>query len=566
MNKIALSSLLLALSVLLPACAPAGNPPQTSGSAFDDEAESYYEYPVEAEDLDDSEYAPEMTIIRYEGQQAEIIGPGAVQEASAVMIREGGVYRLSGTAESGSVQVCAPDAQTVKLILDGLSLCSKEGPALRSTGGGKLILTLSAGTANALTGGACSDPQGQNSPAALQTDGALTLNGGGALSIQSAPQGDGITAEGRLLLLDGSLQITAAGAGLCSGEALYAAGGFFTVDSLAQAIQAADTVYLQDGVFSLQTGGSSVQAGKELTISGGVYNVTAGKTETGKAENSSIQQSSRQKATAAGVFSAGTSMTLRGGAFTIDGAGGSRSDGSISASHTLNAADYGFQCDGILTIDGAEIVIESCETALFAQSVDIKGGTVSISAVQTGVRTTDSFSDEEKDSAAYETGIMVSGGQLSIQTQGDGVASSGFFTLTGGVVLVETSARSQENSAFTWNPKSRCTLSGGSLAVLSAGAAIQAPSSAQGMINAVLLSLTTASGQKLQLKDQNANEIFVHTPSFEVKTMLLCLPALQTGVKYGLICGDVLQTQFTITGRLTVAGNSKDQSGQSGEL
>lgn len=169
-----------------------------------------------------------------------------------------------------------------------------------------------------------------------------------------------------------------------------------------------------------------MQAGKELTISGGVYNVTAGKTETGKAENSSIQQSSRQKATAAGVFSAGTSMTLRGGAFTIDGAGGSRSDGSISASHTLNAADYGFQCDGILTIDGAEIVIESCETALFAQSVDIKGGTVSISAVQTGVRTTDSFSDEEKDSAAYETGIMVSGGQLSIQTQGDGVASSGF--------------------------------------------------------------------------------------------------------------------------------------------
>ena len=548
MNKIALSSLLLALSVLLPACAPAGNPPQTSGSAFDDEAESYYEYPVEAEDLDDSEYAPEMTIIRYEGQQAKIIGPGAVQEASAVMIREGGVYRLSGTAESGSVQVCAPDAQTVKLILDGLSLCSKEGPALRSTGGGKLILTLSAGTANALTGGA------------------LTLNGGGALSIQSAPQGDGITAEGRLLLLDGSLQITAAGAGLCSGETLYAAGGFFTVDSLAQAIQAADTVYLQDGVFSLQTGGSSVQAGKELTISGGVYNVTAGKAETGKAENSSIQQSSRQKATAAGVFSAGTSMTLRGGAFTIDGAGGSRSDGSISASHTLNAADYGFQCDGILTIDGAEIVIESCETALFAQSVDIKGGTVSISAVQTGVRTTDSFSDEEKDSAAYETGIMVSGGQISIRAQGDGVASSGFFTLTGGMVLVETSCRSQENSAFTWNPKSRCTLSGGSLAVLSAGAAIQAPSSAQGMINAVLLSLKTASGQKLQLKDQNANEIFVHTPSFEVKTMLLCLPALQTGVKYGLICGDVLQTQFTITGRLTVAGNSKDQSGQSGEL
>ena len=110
-----------------------------------------------------------------------------------VDITEPGVYRLSGQVADGSIRVAPATEGDVWLLLDGVSVHNEDGAALTSDGCDKLILTLAEGSVNSLTQGSAT-PAEEDNDAAIYVRDDLTINGTGALTIESAYGWTGSTA------------------------------------------------------------------------------------------------------------------------------------------------------------------------------------------------------------------------------------------------------------------------------------------------------------------------------------------------------------------------------------
>ena len=99
-----------------------------------------------------------------------------------VTLTAAGDYVLSGSY-SGQVVVEAPEDAKVRLILNGVSIVSPEGPAIYEKQANKLIVTLAENTRNTLTDGPAVADGDDTIGAALYAEDDLSVNGSGALTV-----------------------------------------------------------------------------------------------------------------------------------------------------------------------------------------------------------------------------------------------------------------------------------------------------------------------------------------------------------------------------------------------
>lgn len=374
---------------------------------------------VDRDRIEDADFTKTVTIV-FDGSSATVSGAdaagvtvtrGATDSRVAIASSVSGIqYVLSGASPAGYLQLSS--ANRAKIVLDGVSLASPDGPALSVLGSERTFLVLPEGKTNTLADSATYSRTGKGT---VHTGGKLLVSGPGSLSIASLG-GHGINSDKDLRVLGGHLAVTAAAKdALHPKNAFRLDAGSLDLAATGDGIDAAESISLAGGRVSFVSSVADVKALKTdgaFTMSGGTVTATL-----------SGDQSK--------AVSAATGVSISGGALFLDLSGGvvlesvTATDGSTYSDPSYCTA---IKCDGALAVTGGTFVITHSGTAGKGVSVDgdivMSGGSFTITnsgaASATFVNASGATDRAAADCFKSDANLTITGGTLSATATGAG--------------------------------------------------------------------------------------------------------------------------------------------------
>lgn len=211
---------------------------------------------------------------------------------SVLSIDKGGVYKLNGVLE-GTVNITCEDEVT--LILNGVDIRAKDGPAIYAENTGKLIIELPYGTGNSLTDSSERTEEKKNgciyskSDLRIKGEGLLNISGTyehGIVSKDSFKAGDEVKlnitavkdcihANDKLEINGGTYTLKAGDDCIQSETEVYINGGTIACTSASKGIAAESYAEINDGEITITASGEGIESKGEMVINGGTIKVTA---------------------------------------------------------------------------------------------------------------------------------------------------------------------------------------------------------------------------------------------------------------------------------------------------
>ena len=430
--------------------------------------------------VNDDEWSVDDAVdVELTGSSASSTSDGVSIDGSTVTITAAGVYRLSGEL-AGQVVVAAPDDALVVLVLDGANITNDAGAAIDVQTADDVAISLAGGSKNSVSD-AASYAEDAAANAAIHSATDLTITGTGALTV-TGNGNDGITSTDDLVILSGSISVTAADDALRGKDALAVEGGTLTLTATAG-----------DGLKSDQE--SDATQGN-VVISGGSIDITAG--------DDGVQ--------------AQADTVITGGELTV------------------SAADDGVKGEQIVSIGDGTVTVAASLEGIEAGSVGIGGGTVSVTASDdgingSGVTTTGTAGSPGGEFADTGERVEISGGTVTVNAEGDGLDSNGSLTISGGDVTVYGPTNSG-NGALDANGD--LSITGGTVLALGSGGMEQAPSdsSTQGW---VMLSGQVEAGQEAKIVDASGTVVGTVTAAKATGAVIYSSADVESGATYELV-------------------------------
>ncbi|GIE31442.1 hypothetical protein Ait01nite_044870 [Actinoplanes italicus] len=511
-------------------------------------------------------------------------------DGDTVTITAAGTYRISGQLD-GQIVVNAPDA-AVTLILDGAEISSGTTAAIAATEIDQLVLSLADGSTNTLSD-ASSYAGDADVNAALFSAGDLTVTGSGRLTVKGNGN-DGITSKDGLLVGSGTITVTAKDDGLRGRDYVSIVDGAVTVTAGGDGIKAdndedADSGYvvISGGTVELTSTGDGVDAVTDIVQTGGTLTVAAGGGHTVKPADD---------ASAKGLKS-GVITVLEGGTATVDASDDAvHSDGAVhfnGAKVTVASGDDGVHAEGQQIVDGGSLSVTAAVEGLEAADFVLNDGRVRVVSSDDGINgaggtstaTTDQGGTQDATQGGAQGGpaagggfpdgggdtagggfpgggpggggenvgdfsVVVNGGTLVIDSEGDGLDSNGTASITGGTVVVN-GPEGNGNGALDVN--GTFTISGGTLLAAGSAGMVVTPGadSAQGWISATLDS-AVAAGTTVQIADGDGTLVGTYVTGKTVQNITYSSPRIKTGQSYTISTGGT--ASGTSTGGLAASG------------
>lgn len=282
---------------------------------------------------------------------------GVTVADGVITITAAGAYRLTGTLADGQVVVDTSDSGNVYLILDNASITNGDGSALAITNADLALVVLADGTTNSLTDGTSYAATGDDDPnAALYSTSDLTILGNGTLKVTSN-YNDGITSKDGLVIVSGTITVTAKDDGIRGKDYLVIKDGTVEVTSGGDSLKSDNEddaglgyVSVADGTVKLASGDDGIDAWTAILVSGGTTTVSKS-VEGLEAKN----------------------ISLSGGTVTVVA-----SDDGINATDSAStASDMAAQEGTLLSISGGEVTITADGDGIDSNGdVTMSGGTV----------------------------------------------------------------------------------------------------------------------------------------------------------------------------------------------
>lgn len=508
---LSVSLLTLALTACTPAAASGtvtttvtsadGTAVTTSGAAT---AADTSEFKYTEVDLDSSWSADSSTVI-------------SLSESPAV-ITAAGTYVLSGTMSDGQIIVRAGDEDVVRIVLNGADIsCTASVPISVETAK-KVVLILADGSQNTLTYGtsastfdSASTSDAPNSAIYSMTD--LTINGSGSLTV-NAFAGHGIVSKDKLKIVSGIISVTSAGNG----------------------IKGRDCVAIQAGTITIDAGGKGIKSNNDedtakgfILIDGGTITVNSGD-DTINAQTSFIQNG-----------------------------------GTLS----LNSGDDGIHADATATINGGTLTISKSYEGIESAVITVNSGTINLTASDDGFNVAggnDSSSVNGRPgqgSFAATAGcyLYINGGEIVVNSGGDGLDSNGSIVMTGGHVTV-SGPTDNGNGAIDYNGTFQLT-GGYLLAVGSSGMAEAPDSSSTQYAIQVNFTSTLAANTTVQVKDTAGSVIAELQPAKTYQSITFSSADLKQGETVTVTAGTE-NVSLTLSSVITTSGATGGPGGQGG--
>lgn len=512
-------------------------------------------------DRDGTYDAESAVYIQLSGDGVFIDGDGAMVEGSTITIAEEGTYVVSGTLDDGRILVAAGESDKVQIMLAGADIHCETYAALYVEEADKVFLTLAEGTQNRLSCGAefTLASEDDNVDAAVFSRADLTLNGAGSLAIEGNFN-HGLVSKDDLVITGGEYSVSAVGHGLVGKDCVKISGGTFAITAGGDGIQSDNAedeslgfVYITGGTFAIEAANDAIQAETQLVIEDGTFALTSGGGSTGETAQDGgwfgrggweTPETAAEDASSAKGLKAGTLLRVAGGDFTIDALDDAlHTNGDLTidgGTFVLATDDDGAHADAALTVNGGTLAVSRSFEGLEGSTVTINGGDISLVSSDDGINSAGG-SDEESENGRdsfrrfEETGcdITINGGYVCIDAGGDGIDANGSIYMNGGEAYVN-GPTSSGNGALDWAEE--CIASGGTMvAVGSAGMAQGfSESSTQG---AMLVNVSGAAGETLELVDETGNVLASFTPTKAYSSVALTAPGLAAGQTYSLRIG-----------------------------
>ena len=362
----------------------------------DEDAEAYgHAVPFTENDKNGTWDTSRATQITLNGDEVSVFGGGAYAFDGNVMITGKGKYVISGTLADGSVIVDADSSAKIWIMLDGVDITCSTGACFGVEQADKVFLSLAEGSENRLTTlGFSAENLTAGMDGAVFSRDDLTINGTGSLTV-TAGEESGIVCNDELIFTGGTVTVDAAadalhvndnlrimeaklnlkagddGVSLTGLESeLYWASGTLTATASGDGINAENNIRILDGSLTLEAGDDGISAGGitgTLEIAGGNLQITA----------------------ADKGISAENTVTMTGGTVEIDA-----EDDGVSAVGlfrmedgvlTITARDDGIHSDAAVEIAGGTIRIPSCYEGIEAVTIDVSGGEITIEPEDDGL-------------------------------------------------------------------------------------------------------------------------------------------------------------------------------------
>ena len=361
----------------------------------------------------------------------------ALQQESTYLIDQAGDYVLSGSWNGQIVVEVAEDAK-VRLILNGVSITSSEGPAIYEKQADKLIITLAEGSVNTLTDGPAIVDGDDTIGAALYAEDDLSINGTGTLNATGTAK-HGIQSKADLIIAGGQLNVTSALDGIRGRNSVLVLDGNISITAQGDGITATRTdredkgwIILANGTVSITTGSG---AGTPKASANSKGSGRGGWGRGGMQQAASSSSSISQKA-----VKAASDLTVFDGQYTFNTADDGLHGVNVTVSggsFSIQTGDDGMHADQTMTINGSSIAITQCYEGIEGTDVTISGGDIHVVASDDGINASGGQSASGFGGRGMSAGSgmpTVSGGHLEVTSGGDGLDSNGSLTITGGVV------------------------------------------------------------------------------------------------------------------------------------
>ncbi|UOQ84359.1 carbohydrate-binding domain-containing protein [Gracilibacillus salinarum] len=255
------------------------------------------------------------------------------------------------------------------------------------------------------------------------------------------------------------------------------------------------------------------------------------------------------------------SVTIAGGTISIDSNDDAlHSDKELTITNgdiTINTGDDAVHADESLAINGGNVQVDKSYEGIESQDITITDGTIRLTTAddgfnvnggtdemgmfganqgQTTEQTTDSEQTDETTTETEEEGqLLIEGGYIYVNADGDGLDSNTSAKMTGGTVLVYGPTNSG-NGALDYN--SAFTVEGGTLIAAGSSGMAQGVSedSAQNSILMTFPEMLEAN-TTVYVTDSNGDVVTAVTPEKQFQTVVISSPDLKQDETYTINTG-----------------------------
>lgn len=529
-----LISLTASMSLAYPVLAQSGTQESQSVTSF--QAQTSY----------DESRASQITLA---DQTATVTGQGASFIDQTLTITQAGTYVLTGSGKNIKLVVEAADTDQVHLVFQNLTL-EGEGTLLQVNKAQEVVISLAEGSQNALTESQASDDE--KVKATIHSQVPLTLNGTGNLTLTALTK-NALEVEDDLKVLGGTYTVKAANHGFKAEGALDIEAATLTIEAGKDGLHAEHdetteraNISLNPTQLSIAATEDGVDAGNELTIKGGT--ITVSQSEEGL-EARVIRQ-------------LGGDVTIKSSDDGVNASAGSSSKSSdtsatsktTDASTTSNTADTSSSASQATTdsatasTSASQATADPAATSQADQANKDKNATPpSPPAGQAppqggqppqngqGPGGMPPGGQEESDPSLQ---IILEGGTLTIDAEGDGIDSNGTVSISGGSLVVNGSVQGGNGPL---DAAGDITITGGTVWALGPSDMLQgfAQGSTQASITA---NIAGTAGQTLIILDANGKEVARQTASKDFQAVIMSSADLVDGQTYTIQVEGTIQT------------------------
>ena len=519
-----LISLTASMSLAYPALAQSGAQESQSVTSF--QAQTSY----------DESQASQITLA---DQTATVTGQGASFSDQTLTITQAGTYVLTGSGKNIKLVVEAADTDQVHLVFQNLTL-EGEGTLLRINKAQEVVISLAEGSQNALTESQASDDE--EVKATIHSQVPLTLNGTGNLTLTALTK-NALEVEDDLKVLGGTYTVKAANHGFKAEGALDIEAATLSIEAGKDGLHAEHdetteraNISLNPTQLSIAAAEDGVDAGNELTIKGGT--ITVSQSEEGlearvirqlggdvtikssdDGVNASAGSSNKTSDTSATSKTTDASATSNTADISSSASQATRDSATASTSASQATADPAAASQA----DQANKDKNQTPPAPPAGQAPPQGGQPPQNGQGPGGMPPGG--QEESDPSLQ---IILEGGTLTIDAEGDGIDSNGTVTISGGSLVVNGSVQGGNGPL---DAAGDITITGGRVWALGTSDMLQgfAQGSTQASITA---NIAGTAGQTLIILDANGKEVARQTASKDFQAVIMSSADLVDGQTY----------------------------------
>lgn len=426
---------------------------------------------------------------------------GVTVSDGVITITKAGNYKLTGTYE-GQIKVEAADSDMVRLILNNATVTNSTGAAINVVEADEVVIYTASGTTNTVSDGSSYSDTASGSPdAAIYSKSDLTLAGEGTLKVEGKYE-EGIHTSDGLVIASGTLEVNAANTGIKGKDYVDILDGTITVTASQDGIKATnDTdgnrgwVRLSGGTVNISAGDDGFKAERVLEISGGTLNIT--------------QANEGIEAQYINILDGTVNVTSSDDGINASYSTTSTSTSSTSTSSTSTESATATSTTATSTKQSAQNGQNSAPQAPSGSAGQAPAGGGQAPSGTMGQPPAGGGAGGGMGGGGtfevVDATINISGGTVTVNTNGDGIDSNGTATLSGGTLIV--------NGPFTGGNASLDTngdllLNGTTVAAGNSGDMFEAPStnSTSGYVKISNVSNLSA-GTTVQVADSSGNVV-----------------------------------------------------------